>query len=237
MNCRKQNLSQPLADHRISIAFLNRGVKMLEQRRVIMRLCTYRRCLKDFKSLGYVKIFSDGFGEAAGSSATQVRKDFSMFGISGNKKGGYIIDNLLEKLNSILGKDEVQKVVLVGAGNLGNALLKYKGFENENIQIVAAFDADSAKQVKVAGIQIFPMKDIQVYLKTEKIRIAILAVPAQVAQDVAETLVSSGIRGILNFVPITLRVPERVVVSNINLAIELENIIYYVNAREREPKA
>jgi len=209
---------------------------MSESKNCILRLCRYRRCLKDLKELGYVKVFSDNLGEATGVTAAQVRKDFSLFGISGNKKGGYVIDNLIEKINNILGKDEVQKVILVGTGNLGSALLKYKGFEKEDIHITAAFDADPAKQVKVGNIQVFPIRDILDYVKQNRIKIAILAVPSSVAQEVTEQLVAAGIRGILNFAPINLRVPESIMVSNSNLAIELENVIYHVSIREKNKK-
>lgn len=202
----------------------------------ILRLCRYRRTLKDLKELGYVKIFSDNLGEATGVTATQVRKDFSLFGISGNKKGGYLIDNLIEKINYILGKDEIQKVILVGAGNLGSALTRYKGFEKEDINIVAAFDADPAKNIKVNNIQVHPIKDVFDYVRSHKVRVAVLAVPSAVAQEVSEMLISAGIRGILNFAPVTLKVPERIIVNNVNLAIELENVIYYVNAKERNEK-
>ncbi|MCX5777107.1 MAG: redox-sensing transcriptional repressor Rex [Candidatus Firestonebacteria bacterium] len=209
---------------------------MSESKNCILRLCRYRRTLKDLKELGYVKIFSDNLGEATGVTAAQVRKDFSLFGISGNKKGGYLIDNLIEKINSILGKDEVQKVIMVGAGNLGSALARYRGFEKEDIDIVAAFDADPAKQGKINNIQVYPIKDVFEYVRNNKVRVAVLAVPATVAQEVSEILVSAGIKGILNFAPVTLRVPERMVINNVSLAIELENVIYYVNARARGEK-
>lgn len=209
---------------------------MSESKNCILRLCRYRGALKDLKELGYVKVFSDNLGEATGVTAAQVRKDFSLFGISGNKKGGYLIDNLIEKINSILGKDEIQKVIMVGVGNLGSALVKYKGFEKEDMQIVAAFDADPAKQNKINNTPVYPIKDVFDFVRNNKVRVAILAVPAVVAQEVSEILVSAGIRGIVNFAPMTLRVPERVVVNNVNVAIELENVIYYVNAKERNEK-
>jgi len=101
---------------------------------------------------------------------------------------------------------------------------------------VAAFDADPAKQGKVNNIQVYPIKDVFEYVRNNKVRVAILAVPATVAQEVSEILVSAGIRGILNFAPVTLRVPERMVINNVSLAIELENVIYYVNAKERGEK-
>ncbi len=209
---------------------------MSESKSCIFRLFRYRRCLRDLKELGYVKVFSDNLGEASGVTAAQVRKDFSLFGITGNKKGGYIIDALIDKLNYILGKDEVQKVILVGTGNLGSALLRYKGFDKEDIQVSAAFDADPAKQMKSGVLQVYPVKDILDYVKTNRIRVAILAVPSVVAQESAEMLIAAGIRGILNFAPVTLKVPEKVIVNNINLAIELENVIYHVSVREKNHK-
>jgi len=206
---------------------------MLSPKNNILRLCHYRYCLKSFKNLGYTKIFSDNLGEMAGVSSTQVRKDFSLFGISGNKRGGYLIDNLIEKINFILGKNEMQKVILVGVGNLGKALLKYKGFEEEGMQIIAGFDVDPAKQVKIGNISVYPLREMTEFIKSNKIKIAILTVPGLVAQNTAEKLVSAGICGILNFAPVTLKVPEKVVVRNVNLAIELESIIYCTNVKER----
>lgn len=209
---------------------------MSDSRACILRLSHYRRSLLEFRDLGYVRVFSENLGRAAGCSAAQVRKDFSLFGISGRPKSGYLIEALLEKINGILGKNRTEKVVLVGAGNLGSALLRYKGFEREDIGIAAAFDADPAKQGKVGGIPVFPMADVFSFVRENGVRTAVLAVPGVVAQDVCETLVSAGIRGFLNFAPVTLRVPERVVVHNINLAIELENLIYFVHVRERKEK-
>jgi len=209
---------------------------MPEPRNCIFRLFRYRRCLRDLKDLGYVKVFSDNLGSASGVTAAQVRKDFSLFGITGNKKGGYIIEVLLEKMNRILGKDEVQKVILVGTGNLGSALLKYKGFEKEDISLVAAFDADPAKHGRIGNIPVYPVRDILDFVKQNRIKVAVLAVPAAVAQESAEMLIASGIRGLLNFTPVTLKVQNVIVVNNINLAIELENAIYYVNALEKKQK-
>jgi redox-sensing transcriptional repressor len=209
---------------------------MSESKNAILRLSRYRSSLKNLKDLGYVKVFSENLGELAGVTSVQVRKDFSIFGISGNKKGGYLIDALIEKINTILGKDEPQKVILVGAGNLGSALLKYRGFEKEDIFLTAAFDADPAKIVKTGNIHVNALKDLPDYVKANKIDVAILAVPSAVAQEVTDLLMKSGIKGILNFTPVTLRVNEDMVVNNVNLAIELENIIYYVRAKQSGEK-
>jgi redox-sensing transcriptional repressor len=114
-------------------------------KKCILRLLRYKNALHRFDGLGFVKIFSDNLADAVGVTASQVRKDFSLFGISGNKRGGYQIDALLEKLNGLMGKNETQKVVIVGGGHIGTALMKYKGFEKEGIKIVACFDIDPTK--------------------------------------------------------------------------------------------
>ncbi len=207
---------------------------MIGYKNAVLRLSHYRRCLYQFQELGYTRVFSKNLGQAAGVSPAQVRKDFSFFGLSGRRKGGYLISELLEKINRILRKDKTEKVVLVGAGQLGSALLKYRGFEKEGIQIVAAFDADPAKIGKKGEIPVYPLDDLFHFIRQEVVRVAILTVPASVAQDVAERLVAAGIRGILNFSPVTLKLPERVIVSNINLAIELEHLLYYVNEGKEE---
>ncbi|MDD5595064.1 MAG: redox-sensing transcriptional repressor Rex [Candidatus Omnitrophica bacterium] len=202
---------------------------MVANRNSIIRLSKYKNALYRLQSLGFVKVFSDNLADAIGATASQVRKDFSLFGISGNKKGGYQIDNLLEKLNNILGKDTIQRVIIVGAGNIASALMKYKGFEKEGIKIVAAFDIDPTKLKKNNEIPVLPLEELKAFVKDNQIRIGILAVPDIAAQQVAQMLFSAGIKGILNFAPIRLESPDDRVVNNVNLEHELENLIYFVN--------
>ena len=104
-------------------------------KKTLTRLIRHKNALQRFKKLGFIKVFSDNLADATGSTPSQVRKDFSLFGISGNKRGGYQINELLEQLNSILGKDKIHNVIVAGAGNIGSALLKYEGFEKEGIKI------------------------------------------------------------------------------------------------------
>jgi redox-sensing transcriptional repressor len=203
---------------------------MISNKKVILRLSHYKSALGRFKSLGFVKIFSEYLAEAVGATSAQVRKDFSLFGISGNKRGGYQIDDLLDKLNTILGKNEIQKVVLVGAGQLGSALLKYRSFEQEGIKILAAFDIDPAKQLQKSRIPIFPLDQMSKFIAANQIKIAILSVPEIAAQQTLDALAAAGIRGVLNFAPIDLKAPHECIISNVNLAVELENLIYFVNA-------
>jgi redox-sensing transcriptional repressor len=205
-------------------------------KKVVARLSSYRTALLRFHELGFVKVFSDTLAEAVGATSAQVRKDFSLFGISGNKKGGYQTDNLIEKLQALLGKDRLQSVIIVGIGNIGTALLKYKAFESEGIKIIAGFDIDQAKQNRKSKVPILPFVDLPEFIHEHKVQIGIIAVPDIAAQSVCDTLIATGIRGILNFAPLVLRVTPDVVVNNVNLQNELENVIYFVNALAKQIK-
>ncbi|MBN2030161.1 redox-sensing transcriptional repressor Rex [bacterium] len=207
---------------------------MIVSKKHISRLSKYRKALFRFSELGFVKVFSDTLGEAVGVTASQVRKDFSLFGIHGHKRGGYQIDTLIDKLQNILGKDFEQKVIIVGIGNIGNALIKYKAFENEGIKIVAGFDIDPAKVNRKGTVPIFPLKEIHDYVKKHNITIGIIAVPDIVAQEVFDVMLSAGIKGILNFAPIRYKGAENVFINNVNFQVELENVIYFVNMFKHE---
>ncbi len=107
---------------------------MITNKNCVIRISRYRNALYRLKALGFVKVFSDNLADAVGVLPSQVRKDFSIFGFSGNKRGGYQVEELIAKMNSILGKDQVQKVIVAGAGNIGMALMKYAGFEKEGMK-------------------------------------------------------------------------------------------------------
>jgi redox-sensing transcriptional repressor len=202
----------------------------------ILRLSNYLAALKKLKSLGFIKVFSENLADAVGVASSQVRKDFSLFGISGQKKGGYQVDQLLEKINYILGKDKVNEVVIVGAGHIGAALMRYKGFEKEGIKIVAAFDNRPDAQNPDAEIPVYPMEKLAPFLKKRGIKTGIIAVPDIAAQGVVDEMINAGIRGVLNFAPIRLRVPEETIINNVDLRLELENVLYFVNALEKNKK-
>ncbi len=203
---------------------------MITTKNCVIRLSRYKNALNRFKSLGFVKVFSDNLADAVSVTSSQVRKDFSLFGISGNKKGGYKVDELVEKINIILGKNEIQQVVLVGAGHMGKALLKYKGFEKEGMKVVACFDIDPVKLNREAATPILPTKEMKDFVQTRQIKVGIIAVPDAAAQAVLDQMLEAGIKGVLNFAPITLRGAEDTIVNNVNIELELENVIYYVNA-------
>ena len=202
--------------------------RMQKNRNTILRLCLYKNALNRFKALGFSKIFSDYLADSTGTSSAVVRKDFSLFKISGNKRGGYQIDSSIERINLLLSKDKVHKVILVGAGNLGSALMKYRNFEREGMKIDAVFDLDPAKITSKFRIPIFHIDKMKEYVARNGIEIGIMAVPDIAAQDALDRMIDAGIKGVLNFAPIQLKAPQNCIINNVNLAIELENLIYYV---------
>lgn len=206
---------------------------MVTNRNCIIRLSRYKNALCRLRAMGFVKVFSDNLADAIGVMPSQVRKDFSLFGISGNKRGGYRVDDLIEKLNSILGKNQIQKVIIVGAGNVGMALSKYKGFEKGGIKILACFDIDPAKYNRNNQMPVLPLEKMGEFIKSHKIKIGIIAVPDIAAQQVLDIMLLAGIKGVLNFAPIRLRAPLGFVINNVNLESELENVIYFINAQDK----
>jgi len=203
-------------------------------RQCIIRLSRYKNALNRLKGLNFVRVFSDNLADAAGVTAAQVRKDFSLFGITGNRRGGYKVEELTDQLNRILGKDQVQEVVVVGMGNIGRALLCYGGLERSGIKIAAGFDIDPAKLDPQGQPPVLPLEDLIGVVQQRGIILGVLAVPDYAAQQVLELMLSAGIKGVLNFAPICLKAPDGRVVNNINLESELENLIYFVNAANNE---
>ncbi|MDD5134464.1 MAG: redox-sensing transcriptional repressor Rex [Phycisphaerae bacterium] len=200
----------------------------------IIRLSRYRNALLRLKALNFVKVFSENLADSARVTAVQVRKDFSLFGISGNRRGGYLIEELIAKISAILGKDEVQRFVIVGIGNIGQALLHYPGFKKSEIEIVAGFDIDQNKHNRQAAVPILPLEELGNFVEKNKIRFGIISVPDSAAQETLQLMLQAGIKGILNFAPICLKEPQNCVVRNLSLETELENIIYFTVLAEKE---
>jgi len=180
--------------------------------------------------LGFNKVFSPYLADTVGVSSAVVRKDFSVFGISGYKRGGYIVDDLIAQIETILGKNKVLNVVLAGAGNLGKALMRYGNFAREGIHIIAAFDSDPAKCNDMDTPPVLPVSGMEDYIRANGIRVGIIAVPDMAAQQVAEAMARAGIVGILNFAPIQPRVPQGCTVRNVNLALEIDALAYYATS-------
>ena len=196
--------------------------------KILKRFLHYRLCLTKFQDLGFHKVFSYTLGAEAGVSAEQVRKDFSLFAIRGSKRGGYDIDYLLNAINDVFKQNGERMIILVGMGNIGNALLNYQGFKENKISIVAGFDLDPSKYLKKSAIPIYPPDMIPEIVIKHGVKTAIIAVPAIAGQEICDKLVSAGIKGILNFSPLLLRVPNDVTVNYVNLRNELETLFFYI---------
>lgn len=198
-------------------------------RKVVYRLSLYLRCLNRLKSNGIISVSSEALANAAGVKPTQLRKDLTNFGQFGRRGWGYEVEQLTKMITDLLGTNSLQPVILVGVGNLGKALLSYRGFEREGFEIIAAFDIDANRRRGPKLTRpVMDMAELSAFAAGRGIKMAILTVPAAVAQEIANQLVEHGITGILNFAPIVLHVPEEVTVNNVNLAIELENLSYFI---------
>jgi redox-sensing transcriptional repressor len=204
----------------------------MDSRSAVARMFRYRQIARECREAGIRRIYSSVFAEKSGASPEQVRKDFSLFGVSGRKKAGYDVDALLVRMDELFGAGGRRDVVVVGAGNLGAALLKYRGFEKERIRIAASFDIDPSKQRRSGPVPVLPVAEIPSFVGKHGIAVGIICVPASGAQEACDLLVLGGIRGILNFAPVGLRVPSRVVVKNMNIAVELESLLYSTRCRE-----
>jgi redox-sensing transcriptional repressor len=198
-------------------------------RKTIYRLSIYNRALQRLRDNGMDTVSSEALATAAGVKPTQLRKDLTYFGQWGTRGLGYNVDGLSKAITEVLGMAKLQPVILVGAGQLGTALLRYGGFAKEGFELVAAFDQDVERKRPVQiKVPLLPMTQLADFIRERSVKLAILTVPGKVAQEVANTLIGAGVQAILNFAPAVLHVPERVVVNNVDLAIELENLSYFV---------
>jgi redox-sensing transcriptional repressor len=196
----------------------------------VRRLSLYLRQLEAFKRKDRRTISSKQLGESLGLTDAQVRKDLAYFGQFGHPGIGYRVDELITKVKQILGTDKTWNVLLVGAGNLGRALLAYKGFDVKGFRLAAVFDNDPSKIGKRHGaFTIQPLSELAETIRLQNIRLGIIAVPADVAQDVADQLVEAGVRGLLNFAPVSLSVPQEVALNAVDLAVQLEQISFQVS--------
>jgi redox-sensing transcriptional repressor len=196
---------------------------------VVSRLSLYLRELQRLVRDGHATVSSLAMGELLACSPAQFRKDLAYFGHFGHPGVGYRCEELVSAIRKILGTDQRWPVALVGAGNLGRALLGYRGFEQQGFEIVAAFDLDEAKvgqpidHLRVEHASALPQR-----VQALRIKLGIIAVPARSAQAVADRLVEAGIEGIVNFAPVTISVPDRVSLVGVDLAMELEQLTFAV---------
>lgn len=199
----------------------------------IGRLSVYLRLLNKLEAEGHETVSSEELAKRSATTAAQVRKDLSLFGTFGKRGLGYSVGELVERLRSILGLGREWRVALVGAGRIGSALFGYENFRQQGFFIEAVFDSDAAKVgQRWNGLIVRPASELEDVLREELIDIAVIAVPAAAAQELVDRIVRAGVRGILNFAPTSLDVPEDVALKNVDMALEMEGISYALANRK-----
>lgn len=196
----------------------------------VYRLLNYKNLLNRLKMIGFVKVFSDNLADTLEISPSLVRKDFREFGIRGAQKGGYTIDTVLVKINEVLGIDRKHKVIMVGTGRIGQALIQFPGFKKEGIIIAAGFDTDPEKINEELEKPIYHIKELPEYVRSNNIKLAILAVPENAAMGCLDMMESAGIKGILNFTSMNLK-SAKVAINNVNIGNEIENLIFTITRK------
>ena len=196
----------------------------------VRRLSLYLRQLESFKRKERRTISSRQLGESLNLTDAQVRKDLAYFGQFGHPGIGYRVDELIGQVKHILGTDRTWNVLLVGAGNLGRALMAYHGFDAKGFRLVAVFDNDASKAGTQQGeFEVQPLSELAATVQRLKIQLGIMAVPPDSAQEVANQLVEAGLRGLLNFAPVSIHVPTDVALNAVDLAVQLEQLSFQVN--------
>ena len=197
---------------------------------VVKRLSLYSRVLQKLEFEGTEKVSSAELARRLALNSAQVRKDLACFGQFGVPGYGYHVADLRREVHNILGKDREVRVILVGVGNLGSALLSYPGFLKQGFTMVWGFDVDpqGAARRSRTRVPIFDITELENQLKAERIDMAVLAVPAEECQPIANRLIACGVRALLNFVPIRLQVPMDVHVRYVDLSLELESLSFYI---------
>ena len=199
---------------------------------VVSRLSLYLRELQHLMRDGQETTSSTQLGRLLGFTDAQVRKDLAYFGQFGYPGIGYRCDELVAAIKRILGTNREWPVALVGLGNLGRALLGYRGFGEQGFRVVAAFDVDPNKVgAQIEGVPVYAIADLHRVIQEQNIRLAIVAVPAAAAQGVAEQVVQAGVEGVLNFAPVTISLPKEISTVGVDLAIELEQLAFSVVSR------
>ncbi len=198
-------------------------------RKSLRRILLYRGSLLRLQTLGVKRVYSYTLGKETGVSAEQVRKDFSVYRIKGNQRGGYHVDKLIADLESIFYHNGSQNIIIMGRGNIGSSLANYSNFIQRKINIVASFDIDPSKQRLRSEIPVYTLDRLGEVVKRFEVKTAIIAVPDIAAQEVCKQLVELGVEGIINFAPVILKVPSHIIINNVNLSDEIESVIYCVS--------
>ena len=199
----------------------------------VRRLSAYLRFLEDFEGRGLTTISSDELARRGGTTSAQVRKDLSFFGSFGKRGLGYSVPELAGRLREILGLGRKWKVIIIGAGKIGAALVAYRGFRQRGFNIQAAYDANSDKVGKtLEGIPVRDINQLEKDVSKDPPDIAVVTVPSENAQAVVDRVVRAGIKAILNFAPTQIKVPDDVTVKTVNMALELESLSFALTNRD-----
>jgi len=200
----------------------------------VERLVQYHRLLEQLVNEGQKVVSSREIGEMLAFKASQVRKDLSYFGEIGKRGVGYHVDRLHKHISGILSSPRCWSLGLVGAGNLGEALLGYNAFQSDKFSIRALFDVDREKiGKKIQGIPCFSLEEAPRIIRESGIEVVILTVPAAVAQQVADIVAEAGtVKGILNFAPVSLSVPENMLLASVDISVELEKLLFFLKHKE-----
>ena len=198
-------------------------------KKAIYRLSIYHRCLQKLKATGQATVSSTTLAKAAAVTPSQLRRDLGYFGQFGTRGLGYPVESLIATIREALGREHLQPVILVGAGNLGSALLRYQGFQKEGFEVIAVFDTKPEEaRARTLDIPVHHVSELEDFIFKKEVKLAILCVPGGFAQETVNRLVACGIQGILNFSSIMLEVPVDVTVNNVDLAMELEHLAYFI---------
>ncbi len=198
-------------------------------KKAVYRLSLYLRCLEKLTENQVETVSSVALAKAAGVKPTQLRKDIGYLGQFGTRGLGYNVETLSCAISAVLGTARLQPVVIIGVGNLGSALMRYSGFKKEGFEIIAAFDLQPDAVEIETTIPIHDVAELGEYVSSHEVKMVIISVPGDAAQNVANTVVKAGVQAILNFSPCVLQVPDHVVVNQIDLAVELENLSYFIS--------
>jgi redox-sensing transcriptional repressor len=194
------------------------------------RLPLYYRYLRILHDAGKKKVSSTELSEAVQVDSATIRRDFSYFGELGKRGYGYDVENLMNFFAKTLNEDKLTNVALIGVGNLGSALIKYKFHQSNSIRISCAFDVNEEIVGRIIdGIPVYPIEDMMEQIRIQQIEVAILTIPARKAQEVVNQLADAGIKGILNFTAARLVAPSEVLIQNVDLTNELQTLIYFLH--------
>ena len=199
----------------------------------VRRLSLYLRFLEEFEQSGQATVSSDELARRGGTTSAQVRKDLSSFGSFGKRGLGYAVPELAQHLREILGLEREWRIIIIGAGNIGTALARYRGFHQRGFSVVAVYDRDPKKVgTRWDGVLVRDIARLAEDTAESPPDIAVITVPADDAQPVVDQLVQAGVRGILNFAPAPLSVPSHVALKHVNMALELEGLSYALTNRD-----